>query len=309
MTILPSRGHRLFPARPLSSVLPFIPTANPRSCYRHSQDSESTPLPAPPPAKREIFLAPQKPTQGRPRRPRSGALRLPSSSSAPPPPGSTPRPLPGNRRLGGVPGAESSCLFKRPWGAPHKPPGAGGGGHGRGRLAPGGRGSTTKLRPLSLRIGRAPQTGGGRALSRPSLSQAVLGPGVGRARASRPPAGGCAPSVRSALPTTRKSGGGWPRPGGALVPSHVGPPVCPWPRNISRRQGPLLGPSPGWASRVSLLCVTGCGSACARVHGLRGMWSGGAGDERRVTGPCRERRTKDMIVPGLSSGDVCGLSV
>lgn len=134
---------------------------------------------------------------------------MPSSCSAPPPPGSTPLPLPGNRHLWGrgVPGAECACLFKRPRGAPCKPPRAGGGGHGRGRLAPGGRGSTTKLRPLSLRIGRAPQTGGGRALSRPSLSQALLGPGVRRARASQPPSR-CTRTVRSALPAIRKCGAG-----------------------------------------------------------------------------------------------------
>lgn len=112
---------------------------------------------------------------------------------------SPPLPLPGNWRLRGVPRAESACLFKRPRGAPREPPGAGGGGRGRERLAPGGRGSTTKLRPLSLRIGRAPQTGGGRALSRPPPTPpAVQGPGVGRARASglRPPASGAMHALR-----------------------------------------------------------------------------------------------------------------
>ncbi|MEJ1272283.1 hypothetical protein NN561_003132 [Cricetulus griseus] len=113
----------------------------------------------------------------------SGALRL----AAPPPPYSrlglpTPHsPSQEQAPLGESPRAECACLFKRPRGAPRGPPGAGGGGHRRGRLAPGGRGSTTKLRPLSLRIGRDRQTGGGRALSSPSLSQAVLGGGVGRA--------------------------------------------------------------------------------------------------------------------------------
>lgn len=121
---------------------------------------------------------------------------------APPPPRLAPSPFPGTRVPGGVPGAECACFFKRPRGAPRGPPGAGGGGRGRGRLAPGGRGSTTKLRPLSLRIGRVPQTGGGRALGRPSLSQAVSGRGVGRA-----PAGG-ARSVCPALPATAKGGGG-----------------------------------------------------------------------------------------------------
>ncbi|CAN0055986.1 unnamed protein product [Rangifer tarandus platyrhynchus] len=134
---------------------------------------------------------------------------------------SPPLPLPGNWRLRGVPRAESACLFKRPRGAPREPPGAGGGGRGRERLAPGGRGSTTKLRPLSLRIGRAPQTGGGRALSRPPPP-----PRPSRARASggrgplasglRPPAR-CTRSGGSEPPATRKPGGGglgrvWPRP-------------------------------------------------------------------------------------------------
>lgn len=109
---------------------------------------------------------------------------------------------------GGSPGLRVRVSLRGPGGRLASRLGLERGGHGRGRLAPGGRGSTTKLRPLSLRIGRAPQTGGGRALSRPSLSQAVLGPGVGRARASRPPAGGCAPSVRPARPATRESGGG-----------------------------------------------------------------------------------------------------
>lgn len=154
---------------------------------------------------RGISLALRKPrgeAQEAPERRRA----MPSFCSAPPPPGST-LPLLGNRHLWGVPGAECACLFKRPRGAPCKPPRAGGGGPGRGWLAPGSRGSTTKLRPLSLRIGRAPQTGGGRALSRPSLSQALLGPGVRRARASQPPSH-CTRTVRSALPSIRKSGAG-----------------------------------------------------------------------------------------------------
>lgn len=123
---------------------------------------------------------------GRPKQPLERRLAARSSCFALPPPGSTPThlPFPGTGAPGGVPRAECACLFKRPRGAPRGPPGAGGGGHGPGRLAPGGRGSTTKLRPLSLRIGRDPQTGGGRALRRPSLSQAILGGGVGQALAS-----------------------------------------------------------------------------------------------------------------------------
>lgn len=139
----------------------------------------------------------EKPRWGGSGGPVRAALCGAPARSAPPSPGSTPLLGPGNWSLWGVPRAGSACLFKRPRGAPCEPPRAGGGGHGRGRLAPGGPGSTTKLRPLSLRIGRAPQTGGGRALSSPSLSQ-VLGAGVGRARA--PGLGPCARSVRPAPP-------------------------------------------------------------------------------------------------------------
>lgn len=113
--------------------------------------------------------------------PRNGAVR-----GSPPPPsqfGSSPRldlsrfpsPGAGASEEGEESLGLSACLFKKPRGAPRKPPGAAEGGHGRGRLAPGGRVSTTKLRPLSLRIGRAPQTRGGRARRRPSF------PGAGRA--------------------------------------------------------------------------------------------------------------------------------
>lgn len=116
--------------------------------------------------------------------PRAGAGEAGGPGAAPGPSPASPAPcpllLPRSRRPRGSPRAECACLFKRPRGAPRGPPGDAGGGHGRGRLAPGGRGSTTKLRPLSLRIGWAPQTGGGRALSCPSLSRAVPGPGVGR---------------------------------------------------------------------------------------------------------------------------------
>lgn len=145
----------------------------------------------------------EKPRGGGSGGPVVAALCGAPARSAPPSPGSTPLLRPGNWSLWGVPRAESACLFKRPRGAPCEPPRAGGGGHGRGRLAPGGPGSTTKLRPLSLRIGRAPQTGGGRALSSPSRSQ-VLGAGVGRARAPAwvPARAACA--LRSRNKETRK---------------------------------------------------------------------------------------------------------
>lgn len=140
---------------------------------------------------------------------------------------SPPLPLPGNRRLRGVPRAESACLFKRPRGAPREPPGAEGGGSGRERLAPGGRGSTTKLRPLSLRIGRAPQTGGGRALSR------APPPRPSRARAS----GGRGPRASRALHALRtlcasrspETGRGRPGPGVAAALSLGGLPSVPGP--------------------------------------------------------------------------------
>lgn len=192
-----------FCAGPRSSALPCRQVANPRSFCSHSQDSDSVPSQT---LQREIPLVHRKPAQGRPGRLRSRAVRRPAPARPLPHPGLPLFPFPGIGASGGaVPGAESACLFKRPRGAPCETPRAGGGGHGRGRLAPGGRGSRTKLRPLSLRIGRAQQTGGGRALSSPSLSQAPLGPGVWRARASRPPVH-CTCSVRSALPAIRKSG-------------------------------------------------------------------------------------------------------
>lgn len=185
--------------------MPRRPETNPRSYYSHSQDSESIPSQT---LQRGISLALRKPRREGPGG--SGAAPCDAQLLLGPSPTWIYSSSPSREQapLGeGVPGAECACLFKRPRGAPCKPPRAGGGGHGRGRLAPGGRGSTTKLRPLSLRIGRAPQTGGGRALSRPSLSQALLGPGVRRARASQPPSR-CTRTVRSALPAIRKCGAG-----------------------------------------------------------------------------------------------------
>lgn len=180
----PSSGHRLFLGR--GAIVCLVPPSRnePKFCYSHCQDSASAPLARLSSEKYSWLIeTPRRRGSGGPRAAPCDA----NSRSAPPPPGPTPLPGRWNWSLWGVPRAESACLFKRPRGAPCEPPRAGGGGHGRGRLAPGGRGSTTKLRPLSLRIGRALQTGGGRALGGPSLSPVLLGPGVGRARASRPP--------------------------------------------------------------------------------------------------------------------------
>lgn len=172
-------------------------------------------------------MAQRKPAKGRPRQPRSCAVRRSAPARPLPRWVSPPLPLPGNRRLRGVPRAESACLFKRPRGAPREPPGAEGGGSGRERLAPGGRGSTTKLRPLSLRIGRAPQTGGGRALSR------APPPRPSRARAS----GGRGPPASRALHALRtlcasrnpETGRGRPGPGVAAALSLGGLPSVPGP--------------------------------------------------------------------------------
>ena len=57
---------------------------------------------------------------------------------------------------------------------------------------------------------------------------------------------------------------------------------------------------------MSLVCVTGRGFACARVDGLVVEWGPASCD---VAGGCHEKSTKEMNVPGLSSGDVCGLCV
>lgn len=170
--------------------------------------------------------------------------------------------------LGGVPGAESSCLFKRPRGAPRKPPGAGGG---RARA-----GAAGARRPRLHNKAPAPVTSHrpGPADGRGTRAQLPLplpdSPGPGRRTGAGLPASRGWLLALGALRASRNKeiGRGRPGPGGALVPSPAGPPVRPWPRSMSRGQGPLLGPSPSWASPVSLLCVTGRGSACARVDGL-----------------------------------------
>lgn len=206
---------------------------------------------------------------------------------------SPPLPLPGNRRLRGVPRAESACLFKRPRGAPREPPGAGGGGRGRERLAPGGRGSTTKLRPLSLRIGRAPQTGG----AAPPTLPGRPGPGRRAGAGLWPPASGLrrvarAPEALSLPQPGNRAGAAWAGCGRGPEPERAA--VGPWPLTFRRVRGhggglPWFGPAGGSG------CVPGRGSAWS--DGLRGtgLWQRGHAPPR-VAGCWPEAGTKCAVV-------------
>lgn len=276
-------GHRLFPASPRRLSCPAAPqrtqgfaTATLRIL------NQPNPLPRPNSPARNILGSSKTRSGGAPAA-SERRLAQPCSRPAPPPPGSTPLPPPGNRRLWGVPRAESACLFKRPRGAPCELPMAGGGGHGRGRLAPGGPGSTTKLRPLSLRIGRALQTGGGRALSCPSLPPAL----PGRASGGRGvPASGPlhALSASRAPAIGKQSKGGLGR--GCRGPGLAGLPACPAPLNLLWGEGPLLGPSPGWSPPLSVVRVPGVHlrEPAWMARGLVALWQKGCALGERGAG-------------------------
>lgn len=145
---------------------------------------------------------------------------------------SPPLPLPGNRRLRGVPRAESACLFKRPRGAPRELPGAGGGGRGRERWRQAAEAPQQSSGPCHFASVEPRRRAGDARSAAPPTSPAVQGPGVGRARASGlwPPASGALHALRtlcaSRNPETRR---GRPGPGVAAALSLGGLPSVPGP--------------------------------------------------------------------------------
>lgn len=242
-------------------------------------------------------MAQRKPAKRRPRQLWSCAVRRSALARPLPRWVSPPLPLPGNRRLRGVPRAESACLFKRPRGAPRELPGAGGGGRGRERWRQAAEAPQQSSGPCHFASVEPRRRAGDARSAAPPPLPGRPGPGRRAGAGLWPLASGLrsvarAPDALRLPQPGNPAGAAWAGCGRGPEPGRAA--VGPWPltfRGVRGRGGGLPGVGPAGVSG----CVPGRGSAWSDGLGGTGLWQRGH-TSPRVAGRWPEAGTKCAVV-------------